>query len=61
MTTPERYGFCWNSRRWLVLGGGFAGGSCPYTGGVAGDRNCNETCAYYEAREATHYLLRKLR
>ena len=47
-----KYGFCWNSRRWLS-GGRIP--NCPKDSGV----DCDH-CDYYELRYPTAYLERKL-
>ncbi len=53
-----RVPFCWNSRRWLLMG--IDPRSCPYLGD--GNVNCiHEDCGYFEWRESTGYVKWKLR
>jgi hypothetical protein len=56
----ELYGFCTNSRRWLIrmdLKGEYPQ-TCPYD-----PTNCadDDNCGYYTEREPTPYLLRYLK
>ena len=57
----ERMAFCWKSRRWIITfdAGGYPK-SCPYIG-FQGNSSCvEEQCGYYEEREPSPYILRKL-
>lgn len=55
-TGDSKCGFCWNSRRWTLLMIFNKPQTCTYPNAFKG---CSG-CSYYELREPTVYLLKKL-
>ena len=51
----EKLSFCTNSRRWLVFET-MNPRSCPYE-----KERCPGCCGYYQEREPTKYVLRKMK